>query len=1111
MAANPCDDLAVGHAVRCFHAIQHLNATAELMGKLDLCFTWTHYKNVVWRFECFGYLFVIFTEHLVFVPVMDVFCRVVFGTHTHIAMATTRLKDIIDVGCDGLDRAIHQPHDDRFFMVDPQANFIFHNELLEKPAVLNFSIRHARQVFNQHTNLVYLRFFLWFNIRMPKSLYLIDGHALAYRTFFALNNGPAAGRWQTSDGEPTAGVFGFATVLMRILEVEKPDYLAVAFDTGKTFRDEMFPEYKATREKMPDDLKIQIGRIRQLVDAFNIPRLEMDGYEADDVLGSVAKIAAAQGLGVKIITGDRDLLQLVGGLIIVNLPEGGKLADARDYMTDDDVKGKFGVPAHLVVDYKALVGDTSDNIPGVKGIGEKTAQNLFTTYTSLDDIYAHLDDIPGKLREKLEADREMAYMSRDLALIRTDLVVDLDLEKAKSDHWDLAEVEKLFQQLEFRSLLTKLRSLKGGPTTETEKPTTAGVTMPQKPGGQMSFFGDAAAQARPAGTGAPTTIMVKIVNDDSSLAELKTALSQATVISFDTETTSTNEMEAEMVGISLAMEAGTGWYIPVGHRHGSNLPLAKVLDVLAGPMTDPKIGKIGHNLKYDYMILARHGLRATPLTFDTMIAEWVIDPNSRNLGLKNLANVRLGDEMTHIEDLIGSDKKKQITMDEVAIELVAPYAAADAETCLRLMAQMRPRIEKSELTKVFDEVEMPLISVLAEMEMKGVLLDVPFFSQFAKEINQSLVEIESKIYQLAGKVFNVNSTQQLSDVLFKNLGLQPPDRGKKTASGHYSTSADVLEALKGQHDIVDLVLEQRELAKLRSTYVEALPQAIDPNSGRVHTSFGQTGSVTGRLSSNNPNLQNIPVKSELGRKVRNGFIAAPGHVLLSVDYSQVELRLAAVMAQDTFLLDAFRKGQDIHAATAAAIERVDIGEVTKDMRRNAKAVNFGLMYGMSAFGLTRTTDLTLAESENFVKRYFEQFPGVKQYIEDTKKLAASQGYVTTMLGRRRYFPALSGMMNAQMRAREEREAINSPIQGTAADIMKLAMIKLPPALQAAGLKSQILLQVHDELLLECPEAELPKAREVVQQVMENAYPLEIPLETEARSGKNWGELQVLPR
>jgi DNA polymerase-1 len=936
---------------------------------------------------------------------------------------------------------------------------------------------------------------------MPKSLYLIDGHALAYRTFFALNNGPSAGRWQTSLGEPTAGVYGFATVLMKFLETEKPDYIAVAFDTGKTFRDAMFPEYKATREKMPDDLKVQINRIRQMVDAFNIPRLEMDGFEADDVLGSIAKQAAAQGLGVKIITGDRDLLQLVGGLIIVSLPEGGKLADSRDYINDADVIAKFGVPARLVVDYKALVGDTSDNIPGVKGIGEKTAQTLYSTYSSLDEIYEHIEEIPGKIKTKLEENKEMAYLSRDLAQIRTDLDINLDLTHAKADQWDLTVVEDFFKEMEFRSLLPKLQSLKGIVAVKTP------VVAPVK--NQMSMFDIQPTrvvtplEVRPA-----SALNVKIVDSDQTLAELAQALSSAKVISFDTETTSTNEMQAKLVGISLATEAGTGWYIPVAHANDTNLPLPNILDVIAGPMRDPAIRKIGHNLKYDYLILARNGLRVTPLSFDTMIAEWVIDPTSRNLGLKNLANVRLGDEMTHIDELIGKGKT-QITMDLVSVADAAPYAAADAETCIRLMAQMEREISRDHLDKVFYEIEMPLISVLAEMELKGVLLDLPFFEQFSKELNLSLATLESQIYQLVGKNFNINSTQQLSDVLFKNLGLTPPDRGKKTASGHFSTSADVLENMRGQHTVVDLVLEQRELAKLRSTYVDALPGAVDPDSGRVHTSFGQTGSVTGRLSSNNPNLQNIPVKSELGRKVRNGFIADHGKVLLSVDYSQVELRLVAVMAQDQAMLAAFRAGQDIHSATAAAIEKKPLSEVTKDMRRNAKAVNFGLIYGMSAFGLTRTTDLTLAQSEDFVKKYFEQFPGVKGYLETTKKLAAEQGYVSTLLGRRRYFPALTGMMNYQMRGREEREAINAPIQGTAADIMKLAMIQLPPALEAAGLKTQMLLQVHDELLLECPVGELPEAVRVVQSVMENAYPLEIPLETEARSGLSWGTLEVL--
>ena len=933
---------------------------------------------------------------------------------------------------------------------------------------------------------------------MPDRLYLIDGHALAYRTFFALTSA-GGGRWQTASGEPTAGIYGFATVLMRLLENDRPEYIAVAFDTGKTFRDQLFPEYKATRAKMPDDLRPQIERIRQMVDAFNIPRLEMEGFEADDVLGSIAVQAAAQGLGVKIITGDRDLLQLVGDHIIVNLPEGGKLADARDFCTDDDVRSKFGVPAHLVVDYKALVGDTSDNIPGVRGVGEKTAQTLFETYTSLDDIYAHLDKLAPKLRQKLEENREMAYLSQDLARIRLDLPVRLDLEHARSDQFETAAVEKIFRELEFRTLIPRVAQLR--------LPRAEAAPAPSQRAGQMSMFEAPAPLVQ-----IPrivSNLKTEIVDTTEKLAALVHELQAAALISFDTETTSTDEMQAEVVGISLATQPGTGYYIPVGHLSGPNLPLDQVLDALAGPLRDPAIQKIGHNLKYDYLVLARHGLRASPLSFDTMLAEWLVDPNSHNLGLKNLALARLGEEMTHIEELIGAGRK-QISMAEVPVAQAAPYAAADAETCLRLMPELRDEIKRDGLERLMYEIEMPLVSVLAEMEFLGVRLDLDFFHEFAKELNANLASLETRIYELVGKPFNINSTQQLSDVLFKRLMLTPPDRGRKTASGHFSTSADVLEEMRGQHAVVDLVLEQRELAKLKSTYVDALPAAVDANTGRVHTSYSQTGSVTGRLSSNNPNLQNIPIRTETGRRVRNGFVAGPGNLLLSVDYSQVELRLVAVMSGDVSMLSAFRAGQDIHATTAAAIFNKPLAEVSKDMRRHAKAINFGLIYGMSAFGLTRTTDLTLKESENFVKAYFERFPGVKRYLDDTRKLAASQGFVTTLLGRRRYFPALKANLAAQLRQREEREAINSPIQGTAADIMKMAMLRIPNALKEAGLSGKMLLQVHDEIVLECPQSELQATARVVQETMENAYPLSIPLSTEARSGASWGAMQVLP-
>jgi DNA polymerase-1 len=914
--------------------------------------------------------------------------------------------------------------------------------------------------------------------------------------YFALTAGGAGSqRWQTSKGEPTAGTYGFARELVRILEQEKPEYLAVAFDTGKTFRDKLYPEYKATREKMPDDLRTQIERIRQIVDAFNIPRLEMDGYEADDVLGTIARQVAAQGLGVKIITGDRDLLQLVGDRVAVYVA-----GDDKTYITPEDVQAsKFGVRPEQVVDYKAIVGDPSDNIPGVPGVGEKTALGLLNKFKTLDEIYAHLDEVENRWRGKLEAGRDSAYLSRDLATIRTDLSIQLDLERARAHDFDAAAVTSLLTELEFKSLVTKVAALTGASTGAPAK------GQGRSEAGQLSMFESPAAFV--VGPQVESNIQVRVVDTRGKLAELVNELNQAKVIAFDTETTSTEEMQADLVGISLAVKEGEGIYIPIGHRIGTNLPLEEVIESLRPPMTNPKIGKVAHHAKYDFIVLARHGLRVAPLTYDTMLAEFIVDPSSRNMGLKNLAFARLGVEMTHIEDLIGKGKK-QISMADVSVDAVAPYAAADAESTLRLLPVMQAEVKRVHGEKLLEEIDLPLTTVLAEMEMTGVLLDLPFFEKMSGELTKRLGEIEKQVYELVGKPFNINSTQQLSDVLFNKLGLKA-DASWKTASGFYSTNAEVLESLSGQHPVVDLVLEQRELSKLKSTYVDALPLAVDKKTGRVHTSYSQVGAVTGRLSSNNPNLQNIPIRSELGRRVRNGFIAEKGNVLLSVDYSQIELRIVAHMAQDAGMLEAFRRGQDIHATTAAAIYNIPLEQVTKDQRRHAKAINFGLIYGMSAFGLTRSTELTLAEAEDFVAEYFREFPGVKKYLDGIRKFATEHGYVETLLGRRRYFPALKGQMNRNLRNREEREAINAPIQGTAADIMKIAMVNLPPALKAANLSAQMLLQVHDELVLECPQGELEKTVRVVKEVMGSAYRLDIPLETEARAGSNWGEMTVV--
>ena len=926
---------------------------------------------------------------------------------------------------------------------------------------------------------------------MPPILYLIDGHALAYRTYFALTSA-GGDRFKTSSGEPTAGTYGFISAVIRLLEQEHPEYLAVAFDTGKTFRNEIFPDYKATRAKMPDDLRQQIERIKELVDAFNFPRLEMEGYEADDVLGSVAKMAVNQGFGVKIMTGDRDLLQLVDDRIIVNLA-GRKLSEAKDY-TPEDVKEYMGVRPDQIVDLKALMGDSSDNIPGVPGIGEKSALSLFEKYETLDEIFEHVDEYSTRVKNRLADGKELAYKSQELARIHTDVKISLDLEQARTNRMNTTLLDELFSQLEFRSLRSKLKTL--------GKPEKKEKEIDKQ---QLSLFGEPVTHIGTAGEYALNTI---IINSEKKLQNLVAQLSDHEIISFDTETTSTDPMLADLVGISLAVKEGEGYYIPVGHQSASDqLPLEEVIKTLQ-PFFNTKNKKlVGHNVKYDGLVLKNHGMQIDRYYFDTMIAEWLIDPATRRLGLKDLATHYLGANMTRIEELIGKGKN-QISMAEVAVDKAAPYAAADAEIPLKLMGIQQERMHENDVEKLFQEMEMPLIPVLVEMEKNGISLNAGFFEEMSSELHERQNEIQDEVYRIVGYPFNLNSTQQLSVALFETLKLDPPDRRKKTASGHYSTSADILEQLSGKHEVIDLILEYRELSKLQSTYVDTLPQQINPKTGRVHTSFNQTGSVTGRLASSNPNLQNIPTRTELGRKVRRGFISAEGNLLVAVDYSQIELRIVAHMAKDEAMLEAFRQKQDIHATTAAAVYSIPLAEVTKDQRRHAKAINFGLIYGMSAFGLSNSTGLTLAESEDFVKAYFEKFPGVSKYLDNIRRFATTEGYVETLSGRRRYFPNLATLSNQNVRRREEREAINAPIQGTAADIIKIAMIKLLPELKKENLSARVLLQVHDELILECPENEVSKTVQIVKKVMENAFTLSIPLVTDARVGNNWEELKA---
>ena len=924
---------------------------------------------------------------------------------------------------------------------------------------------------------------------MTKTLYLIDGHAIAYRAYFAITAGQDASRWMTPEGEPTAGTYGFASILLRLLENNHPDYLAVAFDIGKTFRNELFPAYKGTRAKMPDDLRPQITRMKELVDTLGVPRLEVDGFEADDVLGSTAKQMSAKGYNVKIITGDRDLLQLVDEKIVVSLP-GGKMSDSKDY-TPQMVKDFLGVMPDQVVDYKALVGDPSDNYPGVPGIGPKTAVTLLDTYGTLENIYANTDKLKGAVKTKIENNRESAFLSQNLARIRTDLPEYFQIEEASTANIDFPAMDRLFRTLHFNTLLPKLRKLSGSYQQDAEQP---------------SLFGEAAAPEEEGKAYENHTI---IADNEAVLEELAEKLRTAGMIALDTETTGVDPMSCEPVGFSFAVEPGTGYYIPVGHKGGeAQLPLETIREKLAPILADESLPKAGHNIKYDSIILARCGMPVKGIRFDSMIAGWILEPESRQLGLKPMAKSLLGIHMTEIETLIGKGKQ-QITMDRVPVKDAAPYAAADAEVVLQLVPVLREKMRKEQTEHIFEELEIPLIPVLAEMEMRGILLDREFLKQMSAELAERLVSLEKEIYDLVGYPFNINSTQQLSAALFNTLGLVPPRTAKKTSAGNYSTAADVLEEMRGEHPVIDKILEYRELGKLKSTYTDTLPESIDAVTGRVHTSFNQTGTVTGRLASNSPNLQNIPTRTELGKQIRTAFTAAPGCQLLSVDYSQIELRIVAHMSGDEAMIAAFNAGQDIHAATAAAIYRCDISEVTKDQRRHAKAINFGLIYGMSAFGLSKSTGLTPSEASAFVKAYFEQFPKVNTFLDGLKREASEQGWVRTLAGRKRYFPNLKREMNYNLRNREEREAINAPVQGTSADILKAAMIKLPGELEKHGLHASILLQVHDELMLEVPEAELASTRQVVQNVMENITTLSVPLITEAKSGKNWGDLKSI--
>ncbi|MBE7556866.1 MAG: DNA polymerase I [Anaerolineales bacterium] len=945
------------------------------------------------------------------------------------------------------------------------------------------------------------------------TLILIDGHALAYRAFFGM---PAT--FSTSDGEPTHAVYGFANMLLAVWKEYDPDYFIVTFDAGDTFRHELYHDYKATREKMPDDLATQIARIEQLVKAFKMPVFTKEGYEADDLLGTLATQATAQGIETLIVTGDRDAFQLVGPSVKVVYPGGQNRFNERKLYDEATVEERFGVPPGQLVDLKAMVGDTSDNIPGIKGIGDKTAAKLLQQYGSLEGIYAHLDELPAAQRAKFEADRDNAYLSQRLGRIITDVPdVALNVEAGKTMDFDLTDVANLFVELEFNTIFNRI------PGAPADKSPKEFATVKARQSIQPT---------------APDGRYVT-VDTAATLAELVAKLTQSQILAVDVETDSTDEVQANLVGIAITPATGEGYYIPVGHgvkaesraqaeaqpslfdlpeaeiptpaplppSFPTQLDLTSIQTALAPILADPGVMKYLHNAKFDITVLERHGLPVVPPIFDTMVASWVgHNAADARHGLKDLAREKLHIQMTEIKELIGSGKN-QLTMDQIPIEKVTPYAAADVDMTLRLVDIVEKPLhaDGGQLWQIFEELELPLIYVLKDMELAGIKVDAAALRQMSGQMGQRLAELEEKIYGLCGRKFNLGSTQQLSDVLFKELNL--PTAGlNKTKSGHYSTAAGVLENFKGQHEAIDLILEHRALTKLKNTYLDALPAAINPQTGRVHTNYNQIGVSTGRLSSNEPNLQNIPIRSEQGREIRRAFVAEAGCRLISADYSQIELRILAHVAEDPGLLQAFAQGEDVHAVTAATVLGIPLAEVTKDQRRIAKTVNYGLAYGQSAFGLAQSAGISQAEARDFINTYFEKYPGLKRYIDETKQAALQQGYLTTLLGRRRDFSNLASATGAQ-RSALEREAINMPIQGTAADIMKIAMIRLHRALAERKLRSRMLLQVHDELVLEAPEDEVAEVVEVTREVMCQAFTLKVPLEVEVEVGDNWLDME----
>lgn len=951
----------------------------------------------------------------------------------------------------------------------------------------------------------------------PKQLALVDGHALAFRAFYALSDSAL----RSSKSEPTYAVFGFAQILLTTLQERRPDYVAVAFDIGSTFRDDMYAEYKAGRVEPPEEFGPQLERIKQLVQALNIPIYTAEGYEADDVIGTLARQATEQGVATIILTGDTDTLQLVDERVNVLLANPYGQRTSTTLYDLEKVRERYkGLAPGQLADLRGLKGDASDNIPGVKGIGETGAINLLNQFGNVEQVYAQMENVPKRYRKPLEGQLDSALLSKKLATIVCDVPLRLDLSAATLHDYDRSAIIGLFQELEFGSSLVKKLPSVAAPVTASSTPApnsphqqhmfetealpkaAAEAESPSVFTGQLSMFDEAVTAG---GDAAAQLGDYRAVVTEEALHDVAAALDAAPAFAFDTESTGLRPFHNDIVGISLAVRPGEAWYIPLGHREGRQLPRQQVLDALRPFLADPNRPKYAHHAKFDIEVLQHAGVETRGVAFDTMIAAGLL---GRRQGLKDLAfyELKIAEPMTPIEDLIGKGAR-QITFDQTSIERATPYASADADMTLRLKPALEQQLSAQHpLDDLFMRLEMPLIPVLAEMERAGIGLDVPYITALGEQLGARLADLEAQIHAFAEQPFNINSSDQLSDVLFGKLGLPTEGVSRTAKTKKYSLTADTLERMRGLHPIIDRILEYRQLAKLKSTYVDALPALINPETGRIHTSYNQLGAATGRLSSNDPNLQNIPVRTEEGRSIRRAFVATPGSVFIAADYSQIELRVLAHITQDENLIQAFTEGQDIHAATAAQLFGVPIADVDKSQRRIAKTTVFGIIYGISSFGLAQRTELSRSEAQALIDAVFARFPRLRTYIDATLEQGRRDGYVRSLFGRRRKISDLNA--SGARRQAAEREAINAPIQSTAADIMKLAMIRMFDALQQHKLRTRMLLQVHDELIFEAPREETAEVQALVRSVMEGVYPdLRAPLSVDMETGANWGEME----